>query len=144
MEAKSSLLLAILPLAILVSGCIQTGPELLVIDNSFDPETPQDPYSIQSLSLEGGILNISVSYSGGCVEHEWGLIGTDRFAESNPVQARVVLTHDDKDDNCDGIANRALAFDLSPLRKAFRESYGQETGVIRVLVKGTGTVLYNF
>jgi hypothetical protein len=51
--------------------------------------------------------------------------------ESFPVQARIVLAHDDRGELCDAYWERELQWDLRPIQEAYRQSYGSG-GVIRL------------
>lgn len=44
--------------------------------------------------------------------------------ESNPVQVRLFLSHEDFDDPCDAWVTRDFKFDLVPLKIAYQASYG--------------------
>ena len=44
--------------------------------------------------------------------------------ESNPVQTRLFLSHEDFDDPCDAWITREFTFDLIPLKLAYEASYG--------------------
>jgi hypothetical protein len=44
--------------------------------------------------------------------------------ESNPVQVRLFLSHEDFDDPCDAWITRDYHFDLGPLKKEYQDSYG--------------------
>jgi hypothetical protein len=80
-----------------------------------------DPYSFQVARIEGDMLQLTVSYSGGCAEHQFNLVAWNYFLESNPVQAHVLLAHNGNDDACDAIIARDLRFDLSPLKEAYQQ-----------------------
>ncbi|MDQ4076123.1 MAG: hypothetical protein M3220_07730, partial [Chloroflexota bacterium] len=53
----------------------------------------QDPYTIQNAAITEDVLEVQVSYSGGCEEHTFDLIWEGGFEESNPVQAPLTLVH---------------------------------------------------
>ena len=103
-----------------------------------------DPYSIEGAKIQGDILVVEVTYSGGCVEHSFGAC-FGSFMESEPVQAGVVIGHLENNDPCDATVNEALAVKLSPLKKAYQESYGTPHGTIDVSLAGSEIVLeYSF
>ena len=43
---------------------------------------------------------------------------------SDPVQIRVFLSHDSFDDPCLAVITEERSFDLEPLKRAYRRSYG--------------------
>ena len=53
-------------------------------------------------NIDGDTLQLTVSYSGGCEEHEFKLVAWNYFLESNPVQAHVLLAHNANGDLCRG------------------------------------------
>jgi hypothetical protein len=70
------------------------------------------PYTLSDARLEGRILFLNVSFSGCGPDHPFQLYMVGGFMESNPVQARLVLSHDDHGELCDAFFSRALGFDV--------------------------------
>jgi len=64
-------------------------------------------------TIEGNILTIVVSYSGGCNEHEFQLYFDGSYKKSLPPKANFILTHDNKGDACRSIVEKTLKFDIS-------------------------------
>lgn len=58
--------------------------------------------------------------------------------ESNPVQVRLVLSHDARDELCDAAFGRTLRFDLRPIREAYVRAYGHDGPVVLNLVTPDG------
>ena len=50
--------------------------------------------------------------------------------QSEPVQAKLWLQHEDNDDACDAIVTQRLAFDLTPVRELHRQLYGSDDEMI--------------
>jgi len=82
---------------------------------SYDTNNIGDPYSIEELRIIGNCLYASVSYSGGCAEHDFELRWNGVYAYSEPPMAMLALWHNDPDDPCDGIMEQELLFDMSAL-----------------------------
>jgi hypothetical protein len=102
-----------------------SGTVPVVVDFRTDPEDwPADRVEVQELSVNDNWVNLRVSFGGGCAVHDFKLVAWGGWMESFPVQVRSFLSHDGKDDPCDAIVFRDLAFDLRPLKKAYEESYG--------------------
>ena len=68
---------------------------------------------ILKTSIEGNILTIEVSYSGGCNEHEFQLYFDGTYMKSLPPKVNFILTHDDKGDVCRSMVEKKLNFDIS-------------------------------
>lgn len=109
----------------------------------YEPDAPEplpdcsaedgDPYGLSAATLSGDTLTATVVYSGGCVEHSFDLCWPDQsFMESDPVQARLDLLHDDPGDPCDGVVSEDRDFDLSPLKEAWQAAYHATSGEIVV------------
>ena len=94
--------------------------------------------------VRGDSLVLDVQYSGGCAEHLFGLLIDSVFAESDPVQTRAWLLHDDRDDSCDGLLASRLSFDLAPLREAYTEGYRTDAGTIWIHLDESLTIQYEF
>jgi hypothetical protein len=76
---------------------------------------PLAPYTLDGIKLEGRILTLDVSFSGCGPDHPLQLYMVGGFMESNPVQARLVLAHDDHGELCDAYFTRQIAFDVGPI-----------------------------
>jgi hypothetical protein len=85
---------------------------------------PQDPFTVQEAFVVGDLLRVKVSYGGGCKTHELQVVAWGGWMESHPVQVRAFLTHEAFDDPCDAIITEDRYFDLGPLKRAYRKSYG--------------------
>jgi hypothetical protein len=64
-------------------------------------------------TIEGNILTIVVSYSGGCAEHEFKLYFDGNYKKSLPPKVDFILTHDNKGDACRSIVEKTLKFDIT-------------------------------
>ena len=108
------------------------------------PEAPTDPITILDASLAGDTLTLSVEHGGGCVAHGYNSCWDGSFAESDPVQTWLSLSHEDNDDPCEAIVTRELVFDLTPMRDAWIDAYMQPSGTITVHVGDWGSLDYTF
>ena len=114
-------------------GCIPEDPVegTIVLANGTDPEDWKiDPYFVEELKVDRDTLVIVVSYSGGCEEHDFSLVAWSYFWESYPVQAGVLLSHDNHADPCEAIITQELHFDLTPLKREYQHSYQEPHGTI--------------
>lgn len=105
---------------------------------------PTDPLTVDEAIVAGDTLTVSVSHGGGCAEHVYGSCWDGSFAESEPVQTWVQLTHEDNDDSCDAIVSTDVVIDLAPMRDAWIDAYQQPSGTIIVHVADWGSVDYSF
>lgn len=65
--------------------------------------------------------------------------------ESYPVQVNVLLSHEDNDDPCDAWITEEMAFNLSPLKKAWQEQYNKISGKILINLQGwEEQIIYDF
>lgn len=73
--------------------------------------------TINSVRLEANILYLEVTYSGGCKEQDFGLIGQDTLLNTDQkIPARnIVLYRDSKGDMCRKLITRELWFNLEAL-----------------------------
>ncbi len=74
-----------------------------------------DPLDIDSMHVEGNKLFMYVSYSGGCREHQFKLVGSPLVMKTLPPKRPVQLVHDNEDDLCESIVSRVLEIDLKNL-----------------------------
>lgn len=82
-----------------------------------------DSFTLGTVSAQGVLLQLEVTYGGGCGVHSFEAMAWGGWMESYPVQVNVILTHDDRDDPCDALVTDTLRFDLMPLRRRYEQDY---------------------
>lgn len=95
-----------------------------VVDLTGSLTLPDAPVELGSHVLNGDLLEVELSYGGGCARHEIDLVAIDGWLESNPVQVRTVFAHEDHQDPCDAFLTETRTFDLGPIASAYRDAYG--------------------
>jgi hypothetical protein len=80
-----------------------------------DLNTESAAVDIQSAEIKGSTMQLVISYSGGCAEHSFRLIGSPVLTKSLPPQRAVKLIHTNNDDQCKKMITDTLFFDISPL-----------------------------
>ena len=105
-----------------------------------------DPYTLNSATITEDTLNISVSYSGGCKNHQFTLVVSEEFLESFPVQLHAYLAHDANGDTCEAYPTEDYRFDLTPIKTMYQNAYRQEAGtiVLRLRDAPEGNLIYEF
>ncbi|MCH2225227.1 MAG: hypothetical protein MK066_10710 [Crocinitomicaceae bacterium] len=77
-----------------------------------------DATSISSASIEGNILTLSLSYSGGCEKHVFDLLGSFSVMKSLPAKRSIKLIHNANGDKCRKLVEETIKFDISDLAVA--------------------------
>lgn len=90
----------------------------------------RDPVEIGNSLVRDDELVVEVTYGGGCREHEFTMVFSDTFLESDPVQSVALLAHDAGGDTCEALIAVTLVADLRALRNLWRRSYQAESGTI--------------
>ena len=111
---------------------IQTGT--VVIADAAD-EWGVDEYVLNAAAIIDDRLELSVSYSGGCKNHQFTLVCSSVFHESDPVQLSVSLAHNANNDPCEAFPTETYHFDLTPIKTLYQTAYQQEAGVVILLLK---------
>ena len=83
----------------------------------------RDELTIRGGSIDGIILEVYVSYGGGCGDHEFILLGRPNFMESFPVQIDLFVHHTNIDDYCDAIVSDTLCFDVRRVAELYEGIY---------------------
>jgi len=83
----------------------------------------RDELTIRGGSIDGIILEVYVSYGGGCGDHEFILLGRPNFMESYPVQIDLYVHHSNIDDYCDAIVSDTLCFDVRRVAELYEGVY---------------------
>lgn len=124
-RGSSEVLPAELKTALATVQGLASGILPIIVDFDTDPsQWPGDAFHIQEASIHGHTLQIRLSYGGGCRTHDVKVISWGGWMESDPVQNRLFLSHEDFDDPCDAWITKDYTFDLIPLKIAYEGSYG--------------------
>ncbi|MBI1836716.1 MAG: hypothetical protein HYR91_05570 [Flavobacteriia bacterium] len=105
-----------------ISSDYPKEPELKAIIG--DISTKSEPIKIDSVEIKGNKMIISVTYTGGCGNHIFELIGSPNIAKSMPPIRAIKLIHKSENDNCKSLITRKLHFDISEL--AYKKDNGSE------------------
>ena len=95
-----------------------------------------DPYVVNSAAVDGHRLTIEVSFGGGCRRHDFTLVISKTFLESDPVQLPAVLAHDANGDPCEAYLTESHVFDLALVSTRYRQFYGAGPGGIILRIAG--------
>lgn len=101
-------------LASAMSSLTVAKPVILVDDDKeLESIVHKDPAKIDSVEVSGDLLKIKVTYTGGCVKHDFELIRPSviGFAPNGPQD--LILSHDSKSDGCNEVITQELLFDIS-------------------------------
>jgi heat shock protein HslJ len=101
-----------------------TKKALMANPNTYDPEEwPSGLFGIIDSEITADTLNLRIGYSG-CGLHEMNLLFYNYFMESLPVQAYATISH--PEEPCDAYFETEEHYDLTPLKKEYQSSYGEE------------------
>ena len=110
-------------------------PPLVFSTSDYLTDFSGDALGILDAAVDAGGLVVDVTYGGGCARHDLDAVAFGGWMESSPVRIRVGLTHDAHGDVCKASIRRTLRFDLEPLRRAYAQAYGSDTGTVVLLVQ---------
>ena len=83
----------------------------------------EDELTIRGGAIDGIVLEVYVSYGGGCGNHEFILLGRPYFKESYPVQIDLYVHHRNIDDYCDAIVGDTICFDVRRVAELYEGIY---------------------
>ncbi len=115
-----------------------TAAPVITVSPPLPGDWAEYPFILSAAVIEDDTLHLSASYKGGCEKHEFTLLAGSYFMESNPVQADVMLSHNAHGDTCGELIRKELAFDLSPLRYSYQETYPNSTGPLLIRFRDLG------
>ena len=96
---------------------VSGSSQVLLIDEAPQDCFPTDAAKITAVTLERNILQINVTYQGGCQEHTFGLHAETAFLLSNPPQWSLYVSHDAHGDTCTENVEKLLSFDLTRFKR---------------------------
>lgn len=85
----------------------------IIVQNGYTKPETSALTDILKTEINGDILTIEVSYSGGCEEHSFKLYFNGNYKKSLPPKVNFELEHDPKGDACRSIVQKTLKFDIS-------------------------------
>ena len=81
------------------------------------------------------LLTLSVSYGGGCGNHEFFLKGDTQFTgDDEALSDALFFIHKTDGDRCKAWITKELTFELSPLRKHYHKIISEEAGELELLL----------
>lgn len=72
-----------------------------------------ESFKILAVKLVGNVLQLDITYNGGCKDHEFELVGSSFIMKSYPPKRGIQLYHHKSDDDCRELINDRLFFDIS-------------------------------
>ena len=112
------------------------GSDGIILGESVNIESFKfDRYNLNDIKVAGDSLVINLSYSGGCRDHEFALIAEEYFVESPKIETKLILSHISNFDPCEQYITKDYTFNLLPLKYKYIETYGNETGSIRLVLE---------
>lgn len=74
-----------------------------------------DPFTIKNVKREGEILQITLTYSGGCKEHTFEIIWDGIVYTDDPCKMNLLLIHRGDSDNCEALITETIHINLKNL-----------------------------
>ena len=88
-----------------------------IIVGTLKKPLPKPNFQVLNMSVEKDVLNVVVSYSGGCEEHEFNGYFSGGWAKSLPPQASIEFEHlNPNNDACRSMVKDTLRFNAKPLQ----------------------------
>jgi hypothetical protein len=88
----------------------------ILFDHTYDT-LPRDEFVINYAKIEDDCLEINVSYSGGCKDHEFILAKIDPWCGTPPIPPTTLeLRHNANNDMCEAYLTNSVFFNLIPLQ----------------------------
>ena len=111
--------------------------DTVISDNDTDTTDRwgKDAFELNAAKIAGDTLAVTVSYGGGCRDHQFTLVAAGAFMESDPVQLNVALAHNANDDPCERWVTEGYFFSLAPIKALYQKAYQQDSGVIVLQLK---------
>lgn len=98
--------------------------EIVVTATIGEMSKTSDPMTISSVQINGNDMIIEVTYSGGCGEHSFQVIGSSTIAKSLPPVRSIQLVHNANKDECEKMIIQKIKVDISEL--AYKKEAGSE------------------
>lgn len=87
-------------------------------------ESSTNTFKITDAVIDGNKLILNISYSGGCKEHTFSLVGSESISKSLPPLRSIQLVRTGEQDLCKAMIMKKLEFDIKNL--AYQQEVGSE------------------
>lgn len=74
-----------------------------------------DTFEFKSINRNGDILEVEITYSGGCETHSFEVIWDGIIYTDDPCHANLIIVHDAHGDSCEAAITKTLYIDLKEL-----------------------------
>jgi hypothetical protein len=113
--------------------------QLVEITDRNPEDIPTDPYRMGEAWIRQSVLVLKgLGFSGCSGGHPFHLFMAGGFSGSNPVQATLVLSHDDRGELCDAYFEESRFFELAPVIHLYKEMYDGGNGIRLNLITPDG------
>lgn len=85
------------------------------IDRTYEAPEGELNYKIKNAEINGDILTLNITYSGGCEPHNFELMFNGMFMKSLPRKAGLYLKHESNGDICKKLILLELKYNLSSI-----------------------------
>ena len=106
------------------SDSTEKPKETMIIATLGEFSKTSDPITISSVQVDGNFMTIEVTYSGGCGDHSFQMIGSSMIAKLLPPIRAIQLVHNANKDECKKMMIQTIKVDLSAL--AYKKESGSE------------------
>jgi hypothetical protein len=94
---------------------VTSAKPIVVLTPEIKVDMHTDAIKVESLSVQGNTLIMTMSYSGGCKTHEINMYASSGMGKSIPPVLFLTLSHNANNDMCEALPRETLNFDLTNL-----------------------------
>lgn len=101
---------------------IKPGPnvkDITILTPTMDALPFNDLVTINNISISNNLIQLDVSYGGGCAAHEFFLCAESVLTATDPKTVNLRIYHDAHGDECKALITETLVFNLRPLENLF-------------------------
>jgi len=102
------------------------------------PDWPTDKFDLKNSAIKDDVMILTLVYYGGCIEHEFRLVVSTTFEDSDPLQISAQVFHTPGNDPCHQRITEVRRFDISPLKEFLFKKY-PKANCIEVMINFQST-----
>lgn len=104
------------------------------------PHWPSDKFDLKNSAIKDDIMLLTLVYYGACIEHEFRLVVSTTFDDSDPLQISAQVFHTPGNDPCPQRITEVRRFDMSPLKEFLFKKYPKAKCIETMInFQGTGS-----
>lgn len=114
------------------------------VDSTGFTNWKRDDYDFVKASICNDVLKLTITYGGGCNDHDFDLLVSPVIIKTKPPQMGIVLAHNSNDDLCKALLGQELLFNFTSIDSLAQSHGGGEFDILLAHKSRVDTISHTF